>query len=78
MSNVESSHRVVFKFFDISVERATSLFKSAEFLQADDEHLTTTCKKPKDSHHFNNGYENMTLVMIKLHTRKMYFRGDIP
>jgi hypothetical protein len=67
MSSVESSHLVVIKFFDISEQRVACIFRMAEFVQVDDDHLTTTCRKnPKDSHHFNNGFENMKLVMINL------------
>jgi hypothetical protein len=46
MSTVEGSHHVVNKFFNISEERAASLFRLAEFVQVDDEHLTTYLLTP--------------------------------
>jgi hypothetical protein len=65
--SVEGSQLVLIKFFNTSEQRVACIFRMAEFVQMDVEHLTTTCRKtPKDSHHFNNGFENIKLVMINL------------
>jgi hypothetical protein len=65
--SVEGSKLVVIKFFDTSEQHVACIFRMAEFLQVAVEHLTATCRKnPKDSHRFNNGFENIKLVMINL------------
>ena len=73
MSSVEGSHCFVIKFFDASEQRAASFFRMGEFVQLGGEHVTQ-----KNSHHFNNGYEHTKLVMIKLHRRLTYCKGNIP